>query len=294
MARHHAIVRRSPFLERDSRAPVELTQRNGDVRAAALGIIDRERMHLDGGVALAQVADDLCKLVHADLVRVAKVHGQRVVRPEQSQQPFDEVVDVTEAACLASVAIHRHRGARECLRHELRHSAAVIVTHARAKRIEDARNPDLHTAGVHVCHRERLGDPLRLVVDAARSDGIDVAPVRLRLRVHERIAVDLAGRREQNSRVLVLSQAEDIPGPERADLEGLQRMALIIDRRGKRREVQDRVDVAVDAPRAGDVFNTQAESRVVEQVADVVPAAGDQAVDADHLGPTGQQPVGEM
>ena len=54
--------------------------------------------------------------------------------------------------------------------------------------------------GAVVRHRDRLGEALRLVVDRPGTDRVDVAPVALGLRVHERVAVDLAGRREQEPR----------------------------------------------------------------------------------------------
>ena len=73
-----------------------------------------------------------------------------------------------------------------------------------------------------------------------------------------------------------------------------QRVALVVDRRGQRREMQDGVDRAVDAPRARDVLDAQAEAGIVREVADVVAASRDEAVDADHLGAICEQAVSEM
>jgi hypothetical protein len=55
-----------------------------------------------------------------------------------------------------------------------------------------------------VGHGERLGEALGLIVDAARADRVDVAPVRLRLGMDLWVAVDLAGRGEQEAGALVL------------------------------------------------------------------------------------------
>ena len=66
-----------------------------------------------------------------------------------------------------------------------------------AEGVEDAHDRGVHALLAQVRHRERLGVALRLVVDAAQADRVHVAPVRLRLRVDERVAVDLAGGGEQ-------------------------------------------------------------------------------------------------
>ena len=65
--------------------------------------------------------------------------------------------------------------------------------HPRAVGVEDADDRRVHALLAVVRHRQRLGVALRLVVDAARADRVDVAPVGLRLRVH------LAGRRRPRS-----------------------------------------------------------------------------------------------
>ena len=76
---------------------------------------------------------------------------------------------------------------------------------------------------------DRLGEPLGLVVDAPRPDGVHVAPVRLRLRVHHRVAVDLAGGGEEEAGALRLGQAQAVVGAEAADLERLDRHLEVVD-----------------------------------------------------------------
>ena len=81
-------------------------------------------------------------------------------------------------------------------------------------------------------HRHRLGEALGLVVAAARADGVDVAPVFLRLRMHERVAVNFRGRGNQEARALFHGQAERFVCAKRADLERLDREIQIIHRAG--------------------------------------------------------------
>src|SRR3712207_9566761 len=60
-----------------------------------------------------------------------------------------------------------------------------------------------------------------LVVDAARPDRVDVAPVALRLWVDQRVAVDLGRGGEQQPGGLGLRQAQRLVRAERSDLQRL-------------------------------------------------------------------------
>ena len=132
-----------------------------------------------------------------------------------------------------------------------------------------------------VGHRHRLGEALGLVVHAARADRVDVAPVRLRLRVHLRVAVDLAGRGEEEPGVLGLGQAEAVVRAQAADLQDLDRDALEVDRRRRAGEVHDRVDLAGHPHVLADVVLDEREPAVAEQLLDVGHGTGDEVVDGD-------------
>ena len=122
------------------------------------------------------------------------------------------------------------RLAAERLLQEGGHHAAVAQAHARAVGVEDPHDAHLHAVVPVVGHGHRLGEALGLVVDAARPDRVDVAPVALGLRVDQRIAVDLRGRGEQEARPLGLGEPERVVGAERADLERLDRQLEVVDR----------------------------------------------------------------
>ena len=70
---------------------------------------------------------------------------------------------------------------------------------------------------------QRLGEPLGFVVDPARPDRIDVAPVVFRLRMDQRIAVDLGGRGEHEAWRLLLGQAQGMDGADRPNLQCVDR-----------------------------------------------------------------------
>ncbi len=145
-----------------------------------------------------------------------------------------------------------------------------------------------------VSHGQRLGEPLGLVVDAARPDRVDVTPVGLGLRVHLGIAVDLAGRGQEEPRPVGLGQLETAPGALAAHGQGLERKGQIVGGRGRAGQVED----AGDRPSTGMDADTsaldQGEARMPDQMGHVGSAAGGEIVDADDLVAPGQQLIAEM
>ena len=93
------------------------------------------------------------------------------------------------------------------------------------------RDLDGDAVGPVVGHRHGLRVALGLVVDAARADGVDVAPVLLGLRMDQWVAVDLGRGREQEPGALRLREPQRVEGTERADLERVDGMRQIVHRR---------------------------------------------------------------
>src|SRR5438034_316671 len=134
-----------------------------------------------------------------------------------------------------------------------------------------------------VGHGHRLGEALRLVVHGARTDRVDVTPVPLVLRVDLRVAVDLARGRQEVPRTCGLRDTEGVVGAERAHLEGLDRILEIVAWARGAGEVQDGVHAAVDRKELRDVVLLELERGGVEEVLDVLDAAGEQAVDGEDV-----------
>ncbi len=187
----------------DARLPAQLAPRARDV-----GLADRGSSTGSGAVTIGdglagQVADRLGHPQHRPLLGVAEVHRLVQLGAQQATQARrrGRSTKQNERVWLP-VAVHRERLPAQRLEQEVRDRAAVVEPHARAERVEDPR--DLRVDAVHpvVGHRHRLGEALGLVVDAARADRIHVAPVALRLRMHERIAVHLGGRGQEEPRAL--------------------------------------------------------------------------------------------
>ncbi len=220
-------------------------------------------------------------LLDRHLLRIADVDRVVLLRQHQADDAVDEIADVAEAARLRAVAEHRDVLVGERLRDERRHGAAVTDAHARTIGVEDADDLGVDLVEAAVRHRHRFGEPLGFVVDAARPDRVDVAPVGFLLRMLERIAVDLGGRGDHERRALRLGEAERLVRAERADLQRRDRQLEVVDRAGRARPVQHVVHGAVDVDVVGDVVADELEIAIA-QVRDVGEVAGQQVVDADH------------
>ncbi len=206
--------------------------------------------------------------------------GKMLARLGEKDQPPDEIVDEAEAPRLRAAAEDRQRLLLERLADEGRDRAAVVGPHPRAVGVEDAHDRRVDPLLAVVRHRQRLGVPLRLVVDATRADRVDVAPVRLGLRVHLRVAVHLARGGEQEPGALHLREAEGVVRAVRADLEGLQGEPQIVDRARRAGEVVDEIERLVDLDVVREVVR-QEDERVPTQVLDVGERPGLEIVDAD-------------
>src|SRR2546423_6409930 len=282
-----------PLLQLDLGLPAENLLRPGDVRLANLGIVDRERLVDDLPRRAGDAEDGLGELVERELARVPDVHRQVLAALGEQHEPADQVVDVAEAPRLRTVAEDRDRRALERLAHERRHGAPVVRAHARAVGVEDPDDRGVDALLAVVGHRERLRVALRLVVDAARPDGVDVPPVALRLRMDERVAVHLARRGEQEARALVLREAERVVGPVRADLERVQRHAQVVDRARERGQVEDDVDRLADLDVLDDVV-VEEDEVAVPDVLEVRERARLEVVDADDAGAAPQQGLAKV
>src|SRR5919197_314139 len=282
-----------PLLQLDLRLPTENLLRPCDVRLADLRIVDRERLVDDLARRAGHAEDRLRELVERELARVPDVDGQVLSALGEQDEPANQVVDVAEAPRLRALAEDGDRLALERLPHERRDGAPVVRAHTRSVGVEDPDDAGVDALMAVVGHRERLRVPLRLVVDAARPDGIDVSPIALRLRMDERVAIDLARRGEEEACPLVLRQAERVVRPVGADLERVERHAQVVDRAGEGGQVEDDVQRLLDLDVLDDVVIDEDEV-VVADVLDVAERARLEVVDADHAVAACQQVLAKV
>ena len=143
-------------------------------------------------------------------------------------------------------------------------------------------------------HGHRFGEPLRFVVNTARSDRVYVAPVVFRLRMNQRIAVAFRRRRQNERRLLRLREPERVMRPERAHFQRRDRQLQVIDRAGRRREMENVIDLVLDQDVTRDVVLDESEILVPAQVRDVRRVPRDEVIDRNDSMTLGEQPVRQM
>ena len=278
----------------DLRLPAEDLAGLGDVGLAHLGVVLGQLQEGELRARAGQLEHGLGELQDRHLAGVADVRRQGLVGLQQPVDAVHQVRHVAEGARLAAVAEDGQGLAAQGLAHEGRQGAPVVQAHARTVGVEDPHDAALEGVVPVVAHGHRLGEALGLVVDAAGPDRVDVTPVVLLLGVHQGVAVALRGRGQEEARALRVGQTEGFVGPERADLEGLDRVVQVVDRARRRGEVQDGVQAPGHVDELGHVLVDEVELRLGGQVLDVAQRAGDQVVHADHLVAFGQEAIGEV
>ncbi len=132
-------------------------------------------------------------------------------------------------------------------------------------------------------HGESLTEAFGLVVHGPRPDRVDVAPIGLRLRVHEGLAVNLTGGRLQEHRSLPpgqFQQVGDSPASGGQDLEGERPE---VRRRGRARQVHDSLEGPWESQVRTDAPLDESHAAAVQQGLYVVSRARDQVVHAHDL-----------
>ena len=144
-----------------------------------------------------------------------------------------------------------------------------------------------------ICHGHRLGEPLRLVVDAPRTDRVHIAPVLFSLRVLQRVAIHLGGRSDHEFGLLRFGQPQCIVSAEGAYFQRRDGPLQIVDRAGWAGPVQHHIDRTVEIDVFRDVvFDEIKISR--RQMRDIRQVAGQEVVDPDHLMSTIEQGFSQM
>ena len=87
------------------------------------------------------------------------------------------------------------------------------MVHARSVGIENPRDLDGQSVLTVIVEKQSFGTALAFVITGPRSDRVDMAPVLFRLRMHLRIAIDLAGRGLENLATQAFGQPQHVDGP---------------------------------------------------------------------------------
>ena len=106
------------------------------------------------------------------------------------------------------------------------------------------------------------------------------------------VAVNLGGGGLEDPGLYPLGQSQHVDGPHDAGLDGLDRVVLVVDGRGRTGQVVDPVHLQKD--RLGDVVADQLECGVVQEMDDIPLAPGKEIVEAEHLMSIREKPFAEM
>src|ERR1700709_1200015 len=93
--------------------------------------------------------------------QIARTRHVRGALHQQFQSTY-QIVDETEAASLPAGAVNRDRSTPQRLHNEIGDDSPVVLQHARAVGIENARDLDLNAMSAVVVEEESFGSPLAL------------------------------------------------------------------------------------------------------------------------------------
>jgi hypothetical protein len=143
-----------------------------------------------------------------------------------------------------------------------------------------------------VVEKEGLCTPFPLIIARAKANGIDVAPIFFCLGVDVGIAVDFRGRGLENFTFQSLGKAEEVHRAENAGFEGLNRICLVMRRRGGAGEVVDFVDFYMEGET--DIVANQLKAACVEKMEHIFPRACKKIVHTENFMPLIEEPFTKM
>ena len=145
-----------------------------------------------------------------------------------------------------------------------------------------------------VGHRHRLAEAFGFIIDAARADRVDIAPIRFRLRVDQRVAIHFGRAGQQKAGILGFGQTQRFVRPQRADLQGRDRQFEVVLRTGRRSEMEHRIKGPVHVEKVADVILHEAEPFVPHQMRHVLRAARDEIIYAYDVVPQREQGIAQV
>lgn len=236
---------------------------------------------MEGQAGVDGIAHLLRQLADGEITGIAEVDRAGVIAVHQLDHALHQIIDVAEGTGLGAIAIDGKGFSAQGLNDEVAHHPAIVGEHAGPVGVEDAGDADLNAMDPMEIEAEGFSDALALDVAGADAVGVGRTSVALRLGVHLGIAADLTGGGEQQARADAAGEAEHVGGAQEAGLGGLDGVVLTVHEGGGAGQVPDAVDLK--ANRFGDVVADQLKVGMADPAADVVHAAGEVVVEANHL-----------
>ena len=119
------------FEKCDLRLPAQHLFGQRCIGTSHLWIVDRPRMEFDPGLGTDHRLHALGKFEDRYLLGIPEIHWSVVVRQQQPENAFDQVIDVTQGPRLRPVAVDRKRASLEGGLEESRDRTTVVDPHPR-------------------------------------------------------------------------------------------------------------------------------------------------------------------
>ena len=164
--------------------------------------------------------------------------------------------------------------------------------HPRPIRIKNSHDFDAHFVHAAIVEHQRFSGALPFVIARSRTDRIHIAAITLDLRVHIRIAIDLACRRLQHACIHSPTQSKRMHRSKHACLHRLDRVVLIVTRRSWACKVVNLIDLKLEW--FGDIMKNELKVRLLQQVLDVQFLAREKVVQTNNFIPLRNQSIAQM
>ena len=153
--------------------------------------------------------------------------------------------------------------------------------HVRSVSVEDPHDLYGQIALHAVAVEKRFGTPFAFVVTGTDADGVHIAPVTFHLRVHCRVAVDLAGAGLQYLGVEPLGKPQHIDRSMHTSLDRLHRVTLIMYGRSRTGKVV--YFVALNVKGESHIVPDNFKPGIVQQLVYIAFAAGEKVVNTNNF-----------
>ena len=245
------------------------------------GIVLGQREPLEGQGGVDALAHLFRQGKDREFLRVAEIDRSDLVTPHQPDQALHEIIHKAEAAGLQAISIEAEGLPAQGLNDEIAHHPSVVEEHARSVGVEDAGHPDLDAVHALIVEAQCFGDPFAFVVAGADADRIDRADIALGLGMDLGIPVDFAGAGQQQRCTDATGQAQHVEGAQKAGFGRVNRIVLVMHRRGRAGQVPDAIHLQAD--RFGHIVADEFKGRMVPPGAQVLFSSCECVVEADHV-----------
>lgn len=123
---------------------------------------------------------------------------------------------------------------------------------------------------------------------------VDVAEIALGLWVHQRVAIYLRSRGLEYFGIAPAREFQKVQRTEHACLERMDRISLVVPRRGRAGKIVDLVDLKAGRQRIDDVVFDASESGIAQKGVEIVSLAGVEIIQRDDVIPVPQQAFTQM